>query len=1492
MSATMKQPIKNGQKDLVSILYDFWKNDDLFDASVSFLREGLGIVTYTGNLRRSANDFFRENDLEYQYVKKALGEVKAIFLVDKVARETFGNNMGATDVGRDADRYDGIRVFSCEAKGEISRNSIAALTKAFNRFYSVKDENYPETANHPVVVLFRHGKKLSIATCSREPKTACQDSIGEVIILDCIDCERPLKGHLQILGDMVNKIENCSTFEELYQALLKSLSTDIVSDNFFEKYIKFYKDNVLAVKNNDTLSREFRRFPDPEKAIHDYVKKLMGRIVFIQFLQRKGWMGVPVTDDSWMEGDTEFLQNLFERTEKKDKFVEEVLRPLFSDLNTKRKDDLASECLGSGIKIPYLNGGLFDKDEYDSVRFRLPEETMRKMLDFFRSFNFTIDENDEEAVEVGVDPEMLSRIFESLIEDNKKQGAYYTPKQIVTYMCREALIVYLQSDAKDESKKELFRNFIYDHKAEVLEPADLDFVERKLKSVKICDPAIGSGAFPMGMLKELLGCRRAIQLHRNGGECDSLQIKKDILQNSIYGVDIDKGAVDIARLRFWLTLIIDEKTPHALPNMDFKIMQGNSLLEQYDGVDLSRIQPVERKKGKGTKSLEGQLSLDVDDRSAAFNVQEAIRLYYKTDRHEEKTTLRKQINDYITDYIRHLKDCTPEMRKKIKALPIPNDKFFLWHIYFKEVFDEGGFDIVIGNPPYIRLQDMKQMSRVYEQCGFKTYNRAGDIYCLFTEHGFNLLKDGGTLCYIMMNKWMKADYGQPLRRFIVDRKIHRIVDFGDAQLFKKATTYPCIVLLGKSKPGDSFKACRLKNDDLELTDDLLDSFPTKEFDEEGWVTTSSKEFLLFKELKQKFTALNEYVETPAKYGIKPGLTEAILIAPETREKILKESISANEIIVPFYSGKGIRPYSQSEFNRYMILLRKGDTLKLMGKDQATEEEAWSFIKSRYPSVCNWLEQFAGDMRKRHDQGNYWWELRACTYYDLFERPKIIYQNVQVQSCFTYDMKGNLCNNSMWILPTEDKALLGLLNSRLGRWLVSDCCSQMQGGYQLDWVYFCRVPVALKKDGAVEREIASLVDQILAAKEEGSDTTDLERQIDGCLYEVYGLTNGEVKVIDPEAQTFGADFEPFRRKKDFCIVTEDELERIYKGLKRRFDKLSDYLEIEEKEVLGHYDLSLKTQPSKEELENAFEQWNCAILTAYRGSDELSREENKKRNEERNKELKAMMDGMDLLYRPVDGYYEELREGDEGVIKEYVNEFSFFVTNTSESGDALKAEEKDFFMKIYRLAEHYEQDSFLFTFPGKNRVAFLVATNKYGRAYFRNDAKFAGPLYTDIEDLSAWTGCSNEGKIAFMLKGMAQKKVKGTNRKVRIGEGDVFDIGHYNPNPNPYPDCLIVIHDGENEELSKSCSSYQSEIVPLYKWLINQADDIKAVVSSALDALPLNTKVVGFHCSGRVNGSYEEGARIAFEAVREWAATRRQLKKLVIVDMFGDYYKIQD
>lgn len=1473
-------------------LKSFAEERKLYYATEAFLRESFGVVIRSNNPDCPDNDYFLSKESDFMYVKTALENISTIFPIGNISTESLKKKKTG---GNTENRYDTIKVFACEAKDSLCREDISALTRAFNRIDSVID-NDNNRKNRPVIVLFRQNNMLSISTCERIAKNEGQDTIGRVLIMHNIDCEKPRQGHIQILKSIADGLKKCFSFDELYETLIKCLSIDIVSDNFFKGYRNLFKEIVDFTNKNKQIKVAFSHFPDAEKAIRDYVKILMGRLVFVQFLQRKGWMGVPVEDETWTKGDPEFLQTLFDNTDQKQRFVVDVLQPLFQDLNTKRQGDIANERIGEGIKIPYLNGGLFEKDEYSSIQFSLPEDLMGKLLEFFRSYNFTIDENAQDSAEVGVDPEMLSRIFESLLEDNKEKGAFYTPKEVVEYMCREALTSYLQAGVVGNQEKQAIKIFVETKKADELGEALSLHVEQKLRDVKVCDPAIGSGAFPMGMLKELFECRMSIVERRHEEKCNPTEIKKDIIQNSLYGVDIEKGAVDIARLRFWLALIIDEETPHALPNMDFKIMQGNSLLERYEGVDFSNIQlsnqeeskPATKKRRK-KKVVDNQQSLALEEKDALENIQIAIRDYYRTDSHQSKLMLRDSINFNVKEYIIHQNDCAINIRKKIDALPIPNDKFFLWHIYFKEVFDKGGFDIVIGNPPYIELQKMKEMSAVYASCGFETYNKSGDIYCLFTEHGFNLLKKGGLLCYIMPNKWMKAAYGRELRKYILAHEIYNIVDFGDVQIFKNATTYPCIVLLGKDEPQETFTASRLREFDMHSIEGLTQTFETSEFGEDTWVVTSKKDQLLFTKLKKAFPALKEFLNGASKYGIKPGCSEAFLISKEIKDRLVAANQAAEEVIVPFLSGRDIKTYEKPEPSNYLILFKKGDTLRLIGKSEASEQEAWGFIAAKYPSVCQWLSKFEVKARARADKGDYWWELRACDYYCQFPQSKIMYQTFQVKPNFIYDTDGCYCNNSMWILPTENKALLGLFNSKIAWWMISNYCSQIQSGYQLIWEYFSRIPIALNSDG--DPEISELVDKILEAKklDNTADITVYQQEIEGCLYELYGLTNEEVNVIDPERVTFGGAFELFGRKSGYHVVSNDEIDRVYYALRDRFNKISNSIDVPDRESSGSYDLTKSDKPSKEDLEDAFIKWNCGILTSFRGQRGKSFAETLERNKRRNEELKSTMSEQGLRFRPVDGYYYEIQEGDSERKQVLVNEFSFFITNTDAYGKIRREgdEEKDFFRHLYRLAEHYEQDSFLFTFPGNNRVAFLVATNDNCREYFRNDIRFAGPLYEGIEEPEGWTGCSNDGKIVFKLKGLVQMKVP--HSKVWVAEGDLFEVTQYNP------DCLVIVHNGKNEDFVCKCAEYQKKFANVYETVIADenctVDNLKAAVISTLNRVQKGQKVIGFHGSVDLNNSYEQGANVIFDTVKEWAEiNKKTISKLIIVDLFGDYLKL--
>ncbi len=588
-----------------------------------------------------------------------------------------------------------------------------------------------------------------------------------------------------------------------FENLKTAFSVEALSDEFFDKYREQYADFIQYITGkrfvkvgskweemvlDEPNAALMQAFDHNEKKIRDYVKKMMGRITFLHFLQRKGWMC----------GDLNYMQNMFENSAYKNNYLDSVLEPLFFGvLNTKpdEREALFTEygwdksLLNEWKDIPYLNGGLFERDEEDEPESRFPADYFKRLFQFFSEYNFTIDENDPNDAEVGVDPEMLGKIFENLLEDNKDKGAFYTPKEIVRYMCQESLIAYLETNTS--VAKDKIRQF-------VLSPEEgvVDILENKkpkllaaLEEVKICDPAIGSGAFPMGLLNELLHCREVL----SGEHYDRAEIKKSIIQNNIYGVDIEKGAVDIARLRFWLSIVVDEETPSPLPNLDYKIMQGNSLIESFMGVDLSKLTYE-----KQHKKDKGEILLFDDEKNRQQKlVSQLLSSYYSCSDHDKKIRLRAEIAETINKQL-EAQGYNPSILRELKNIdPSENNKFFLWHTWFSDVFnreDKEGFDIVIGNPPYVVVSDVDKERLYYK---YKTKNCL-ELYSYFFEHSINILHHNGVLSFITGSLYTKGIKFEPLRIFLENNsQLIAYRNEGD-EVFKNVNMPTSTILLYKS----------------------------------------------------------------------------------------------------------------------------------------------------------------------------------------------------------------------------------------------------------------------------------------------------------------------------------------------------------------------------------------------------------------------------------------------------------------------------------------------------------------------------------------------------------------------------------------------------------------------------------------------------------------------------------------------------------------------
>ena len=906
--------------------------------------------------------------------------------------------------------------------------------------------------------------------------------------------------------------------------LRESFSVDALSDEFFDEYHLHY-DRIVA-----NLTQSYRRDVTwrvstdgtSDTRLHDYVKKMMGRIVFLHFLQKKGWLN----------GNPTFLRDLFLSSPHQADFLEQVLEPLFFGIfNTEpeqREKLFADEQWDKGLlkqweHLPYLNGGLFERDEVDKMNIKLPASLFNDLFTFLASYNFTVDENDPDDAEIGVDPEMLGKIFESLLEDNKAKGAFYTPKEIVRYMCKESLIAYLTqqlADGRDVpwrvSTDSAIRTFVETHEfPDELEPYH-EILDRALREVKICDPAIGSGAFPMGLLNELWRCREALSISNeklvisNDGRA---ALKREIIENNIYGVDIERGAIDIARLRFWLSIVVDSEEPQALPNFDYKFMQGNSLIESFEGVDLSRMMSSEGQHsslGKGRqKAGSNQLGIEFVSTDTKRNLQLMLREYFSLTDHVKKAEARREINDSVKNYIRH-QDLRPEAVARLASLdPSANQEFFLWHTWFKDIFDRGGFDIVVGNPPYIKEYENKQAFTLLK--GGKYYKAKMDIWFYFACFGIDIITDSGVLCIIAQPQWRNSSAASILRNKICEEaRIIQLIDFGTYMVFE-ASTQAMILLLQKDyypKYTFHFK----QNESLiQKNSDLL-SFLSTPFSE---IEFDSKKFhnapFTFR-ANDSVSVILSKISNLKNFELDKNkeIIQGIIGGPDDAFKLKNNELSLLSIEEKKYA----KPFHTST-SRYHT--PNNDEYILYISDKNIDRVSPENVPAIYSKLLPYQETLLSRrevLNGRKSWFSLWWERDEKFF---LPGPKIVFAARTLGRNFTYTEDSFYASRNCFFIKTERanmKYLVGLLNSKLMHFYMDHNLKHNGDLLQLDKVQFLTVPLYCPSTKQ-QTPIIAVVDKILDAKKSypSADTSVLEREIDRLVYELYGLTEGEIKVAE-------------------------------------------------------------------------------------------------------------------------------------------------------------------------------------------------------------------------------------------------------------------------------------------------------------------------------------------------------------------------------------------
>jgi len=436
----------------------------------------------------------------------------------------------------------------------------------------------------------------------------------------------------------------------------------------------------------------------------------------------------------------------------------------------------------------------------------------------------------------------------------------------------------------------------------------------------------------------------------------------------------------------------------------------------------------------------------------------------------------------------------------------------------------------MGNPPYVRQESLKE-SKHYFESHYEVYQGTADLYSYFMEKGLYLLKQCGIFGYIVANKWLRANYGKPLRQWLKQYRLLEITDFGDLPVFQNATTYPCIVTIEKHDAAESFMATKMKSlDFVDLQAEVAASrYPVllSMLGDNEWTLANETTQRLLDKLQKVGVPLEQYVEGKIYYGIKTGLNEAFVIDEATREQLIAQDPKSAEIIKPFLAGREVKRYEQPHGQNYLIFMPKNWT-----PPHETEAKAWQWLSASYPAIASYLKPFREAAKKRGDKGVYWWELRACDYYAEFDKPKIIYPNICKQPEFTFDNSVWYTNQKCFIIPLDDKYLLGILNSKVTFFLFKAFLPKLRGDfYEPSYIYFKNFPIrpinfADPTDAARHARMVSLVQQMLTLQQQLAteslpqtktmlkrQISTVDRQIDALVYELYGLSEGEVGIIN-------------------------------------------------------------------------------------------------------------------------------------------------------------------------------------------------------------------------------------------------------------------------------------------------------------------------------------------------------------------------------------------
>ena len=1047
----------------------------------------------------------------------------------------------------------------------------------------------------PTVILFRAGDHLTVAFADRRPdKTdGDRDVLGQVTLIKDIRLNNPHRAHLDILSELslaecvqwMNDKKKPKNFDGLLAAWLAKLDTEELNKQFYRKLFAWFEWAI-----------EIATFPTDENRVikpAEHVIRLITRLLFIWFIKEKGLIAVELfnrtqiqdllTEDDFNNGDSYYravLQNLFFATlnteidKRKFSTVGYATNRDFSRYRYKDQMHDSDKLLDIFAKTPFINGGLFDcldsweatgeesyridcfsDNQYKklSIPNRLFFHTHQGLIPLLEHYKFTVEENTPIEQEVALDPELLGRVFENLLAAynpetgatvRKQTGSYYTPRAIVDYMVEEALVATLSQkcnptdgDAKlwDERLHYLLDYAqAFDDANEWFDDVEKDAIVRAISELTILDPAVGSGAFPMGMLHKLtlalrrldpdnsrwekLQKERALQRAKVAFDTQDDPTRREelieidetfkryrdsdfgrklyLIQNSIFGIDIQPVACQIAKLRFFISLAIEQEPEQnaenfgikPLPNLETRFIAANTLI----GL-----------KAQGTLTSNRARDLEQELRD------NRERHFHATTRQRKRACKRKdeELRAELATELKHFGMSDTDAERIARWDPYDQNATADW---FDSEWMFGvmeGFDVVIGNPPYISHDKIPKQLKTKIKNHYQSYQPFADVYCYFIEKALELQNKKGLLSFITSNSYLRAEYGAPIRSLLLNKNmLLRMLNIENSQVFESAIVNVAIIISCKpTDPTDDF--CVVVNSPFSGNSfaDFVKingfNYSQADFNSKSWNLAEPKLVKLQRKLESSGKTLEEF-QTKIRLGIATGSNEAFLIDEDQKREFCEKNPVNAEIIKPVLRGRDISRYSYILPGQYILLSKNGVNLE---RD--------------YPDIHEHLDSFGDKFKNRGAQGQHWTNLRACSFYDDFKKEKIVWIELSDLGRFALcNEEIYLLNSAYFLLPPsgiDSKFLLGILNSSTIRFylsLVAETSGMGTSRWINNYVKEFPIPVVAHEQ---QTEIIEIVNQILDAKHTSpdTDTSELEKEIDHLVYTLYDLTPDEIAIVE-------------------------------------------------------------------------------------------------------------------------------------------------------------------------------------------------------------------------------------------------------------------------------------------------------------------------------------------------------------------------------------------